>query len=155
MSELISPVTFFLVLGISAILIEVVLLHLTTFWLLFLGIASLLAALFVFIFPQWGWLGGTIVFGVSLVGTVFLLHRPLKRWQAAPSPMEGNDAIGQIAEVSNAISPQSPGKVSWSGTEWQAELVDGESAQVEPGDKVTIKQVAGITLFVAPVPTGE
>ena len=85
------------------------------------------------------------------MATVFLLHRPLKRWQAAPSPMEGNDAIGQVAGVSSAIAPQSPGKVSWSGTEWQAELVDGESVQLKAGDKVTIKYVSGITLFVAPL----
>lgn len=148
MSWLSEPVYFFLILGLAAILIEVVLLQLTTFWLLFIGIGALLASLVLFIVPDIGWVGGTAVFVVITVMTTLVLYRPLKKWQSAPAPIQGNDARGQKVSVIETVSAEKSGTVIWSGTDWRAELVPGETDSIEQGQQAEIVEMTGITLII-------
>ena len=76
-----------------------------------------------------------------------LLYPFLKRWQNKPSEIAGNDAIGQSAKVLEAITADQEGKVSWSGTDWPAQLANGEEA-LAVGDTAVIRQLAGIRLIV-------
>lgn len=148
MSWLAAPAYFFLIIGVVAILIEVVLLQLTTFWLLFVGIGALLASLVVWIFPEMGWVGAMIVFAVGTAVITLLLMRPLKRWQHGPSPMHGNDAIGQKVTAIDEISAGEPGNVMWSGADWSAELQVGVDRVVAPGEQAEIVDMRGITLVI-------
>lgn len=149
MSGLSDPVYFFLMLGIVAILIEVIVLQLATFWLLFIGIGALAASLLLYLMPGIGWGGSTMIFVIVTVVTTVLLYRPLRAWQTAPSPLEGNDALGQSVEVIEKVSADNPGKVIWSGTDWPAELKPGETKVLEVGEKAEIVEMTGITLIVA------
>lgn len=148
MSWLSQPVYFFLVLGLAAILIEVIVLQLTTFWLLFIGIGALVASLVLYMIPGIGWVGGWAIFVGSTVATTLVLYKPLRKWQKAPSPIQGNDARGQKVEVVETISAEKPGKVIWSGTDWEAKLVSGGSESIESGGEAEIVEMSGITLIV-------
>ena len=148
MSGLANPVFFFLVLGLAAVLIEVVLLQLTTFWLLFIGIGALLASFILYLFPSMGWGGGVTLFILLTVAVTALLYKPLRKFQKKPSSMPGNDALGQQVTVIEPISPDNAGKVIWSGADWDAKLIDGESKTLEIDDKAEIIEVSGITLLV-------
>lgn len=64
MSLLSEPVYFFLILGVAMILIEIAVLQLSTFWLLFIGIGALAASLLLYLAPGVGWVGGM---GISLL----------------------------------------------------------------------------------------
>lgn len=143
-----EPVYLFLIIGVVAILVEIVVLQLTTFWLLFIGIGALIASLVLFLFPGLGWLGGMIVFVVATVGITLALYKPLKRWQHGPSPMKGNDAQGQQVLVIETINPDDAGKVSWSGADWRAVLVDGADQPLKAGQEGEIVEMSGITLIV-------
>lgn len=149
MSLLSEPVYFFLILGVAMILIEIAVLQLSTFWLLFIGIGALAASLLLYLAPGVGWVGGMGIFVVTTVITTLLLYRPLRAWQNAPSPIQGNDAIGQSVAVVERITADSPGKVTWSGTEWPAELKQGEEKVLEIGDRAEIVELTGITLIVS------
>lgn len=148
MSWLSAPIYFFLVLGLVAILVEVILLQLTTFWLLFIGIGALLASFVLYLFPVLGWGGGVALFILFTVGITALLYKPLRNWQQRPSSMPGNDALGQKVTVLEPISPETSGKVFWSGTDWDAKLVAGESKVLEKDHQAEIVEVSGITLLV-------
>lgn len=148
MSWITEPVYFFLVLGLAAILIEIVLLQLTTFWLLFIGLGALVSALVMYLFPSMGWAGGAATFVVVTSLTTLVLYKPLRKWQKAPSPIQGNDALGQRVSVIEEISPDQPGKVEWSGADWDAELASGATESIEAGSEAEIVEMTGITLIV-------
>jgi len=76
-----------------------------------------------------------------------LLLKPLRRWQNTPGPIAGNDAIGQVVKVTEAIIPEGTGTVVWSGAEWPAQLAEGESP-LSDGDSARIKKLEGIRLIV-------
>ena len=148
MSWLNDPIYFFMLLGVVAILIEIIVLQLTTFWLLFIGIGALVASLLLYLIPGIGWVGGTAIFVTITVVVTLLLYRPLRAWQKAPSPIQGNDARGQSVEIIEEISAGNPGKVIWSGTDWAAELKPGENKVLEVGGRAEIVEMTGITLIV-------
>lgn len=148
MSWLNEPVYFFLLLGIVAILIEIIVLQLATFWLLFIGIGALVASLLLYLMPGIGWVGGAAIFVATTVVVTLLLYRPLRAWQTAPSPIQGDTARGQSVEIIEEISAETSGKVMWSGTEWTAELKPGENKVLEVGDRAEIVEMTGITLVV-------
>jgi membrane-bound serine protease (ClpP class) len=67
-------------------------------------------------------------------------------------PVRGGveELIGTSAEARSTIDPT--GKVWAQGTVWGARLANG-SAPVQPGDRVTIEAVDGLTLVVSARPT--
>ena len=148
MNWLMDPVNFFLLAGMALIAVELVIMQLTVFWLLFIGLGALIAALGLWLFPSLGWYGGMTLFAVSSAAVTAILHRPLRKWQNKPGPMPGNDAIGQIVEVIEEIEPGKSGKVSWSGAEWGAELTADTDASLAVGSRAQIVDMQGITLFV-------
>jgi membrane protein implicated in regulation of membrane protease activity len=56
--------------------------------------------------------------------------------------------LGQVATVSHELAPS--GTVELLGELWRAELVEGQSPPVEPGQRVQVVSVDGLTLKVRP-----
>ena len=142
-----SPFAFYLTVGVALLAAELLIFQLSVFWLLFIGIGALIAALTAWFIPEASWLLTTSVFVIASIIVSFLLYKPLKKWQDKPGVIAGNDAIGQSAEVLDAVSADKDGKVSWSGTDWRAELSAG-SEPLNEGDTAIIDSAEGIKLRV-------
>ncbi|OED38631.1 hypothetical protein AB833_19070 [Chromatiales bacterium (ex Bugula neritina AB1)] len=143
-----TPFWFFLIAAAVLLALEMVVFQFTTFWLFFVGLGALVAASFAFVTSGSGYLGPTAVFVVASVVITALLYLPIKRWQSRPSSMQDNDALGHRVRVTATISPTSPGTVFWSGSEWQAELVEGSSLIIEKEQWARVVRVEGIRLLV-------
>jgi len=65
--------------------------------------------------------------------------------------MSGNNAIGQQVTIKQPVGPATRGTVSWSGSDWQAELAQGESVTLSAGDAAKVVSVEGIRLLIKPV----
>ncbi len=141
-----SPAFMFLLIALGLVATELLIMQFSVFWFLFFGIGALVTSLVCWLLPELGWTAAWGLFFVSSLLTSFVLFRPLRRWQAQPSPLAGNDAIGQIGDVIEAIEAGGEGKVSWSGAEWPARAESGETFAV--GDKATIRALDGISLIV-------
>ena len=143
-----SPFIVFLTAGILLVVTELLVFQLSVFWIIFLGAGALVAAGFAYIAPEAGWMATTAVFVVATIVVAAGSYRPLKRWQNQPAAMPGHDAIGQQVEVLTPISIGEPGTVSWSGTDWRAELDVQSEGALQPGSQATIVKLDGITLTV-------
>jgi len=143
-----SPFWLFLVLGVGLLAVELVVFQFTTFWLFFVGVGALIAAAFA-------WLGGTgyiVTTGVFLVSSALVtavLFTPIKKWLKQPTGIAGNNAVGQKVSVKTPISPEQGGEVIWSGSDWQAELAEGQSETIQAGESAQVVSVQGIRLLVA------
>ena len=142
-----TPAFFYLLLAVGLISTELLIMQFSAFWFMFFGIGALLAAITGWLVPTLSFTAVSAIFlGASLL-VAALLYPLLKKWQSAPAPLAGNDAIGQVAVVTQTISAGKTGKVSWSGTDWPAQGVDG-SVGHEVGANVVIKKLEGIRLIV-------
>ena len=148
--QAIGPFLFFLMLGAALISAELLIFNLSVFWFLFVGIGAIIAALFAWLVPESGWLMSSIAFVVGSALASIVLYSPLRRWQQKPSIMPGNDALGQEVSVLEPITTSKSGKVSWSGTTWDAKLAEGSEA-LEPEEQAEIAEISGIILFVKKV----
>lgn len=141
----------FLVVGVGLLAIELLVFQFTTFWLFFVGLGALVAAAYAWLLQDAGYLSTTLVFVVASGVITALLFSPLRKWQSqSVAGMAGNNAVGQRVEVTRSISDGQPGLANWSGSEWQAELADGESGAIPAGDRARVVAVEGIRLLVKP-----
>ena len=138
---------FFLILGVTLIATELVVLQLTTFWTLFIGLAALITAAAAYYFPELSWTWATAIFVTTSLLQILLLLKPMRKWREGKSPMQGSDAYGQRVRVVEAIGRGQPGAVTWSGSRWNAELAEG-AEPVDAGADAVIVSVEGITLRV-------
>lgn len=120
----------------------------SSFWLFFIGIGALVAAGWAWVMPASSLPILLAVFVVASLAVTALLLKPLRRWQAQPTGLEDNNAIGQRVEVISAIGPNQPGKVFWSGSDWPADLVAGHEQSIAVGSHATVVEVKGIRLLV-------
>jgi membrane protein implicated in regulation of membrane protease activity len=146
-----TPALMFCLIGLALIAAELIIFQLSVFWFLFIGLGALLSAGTLYLMGSQDWTLALSLFVLFSAVVTTIGYRPLKRWQNAPAPLHGNDAIGQQVRVLSAIGPDAPGRVSWSGTDWQASLVPGLSVVIPAGANARIEQVSGIRLLVAPV----
>ncbi|MEM7357893.1 MAG: NfeD family protein [Pseudomonadota bacterium] len=142
-----SPALFYLVIAVVLIGTELLIMQLSVFWFLFIGLGALVASFAAWMFPDLGWVVSTGIFLVASIVISGGLYPWLKKWQSQPAPIAGNDAIGQTAEVIEAISKERPGKVMWSGADWSAYSSDEQGFSI--GDKVIIRELNGIRLTVS------
>jgi len=142
-----TPGILFLIIGVALISAELLIMQFSVFWFMFFGVGALLTAVVAWFFPEISWFASTALFLVTSLGVAAGILPLLKKWQDQPSPIAGNDAIGQRAKVIEAISNERLGKVTWSGTEWPAQISEGE-ANFAIGDTVTIQKLEGIRLIV-------
>ncbi len=143
----ISPALFYLLVGLGFVGVELLIMQFSVFWFLFFGVGAFVAALVSWIMPGLSFAAVTGVFLLASVLTTAALYPRLRKWQKHSNVMPGNDAIGQATKVVAPISAQADGKVVWSGTEWPAQLAQGESP-FETGDTARIRRLEGIRLIV-------
>jgi len=148
---ILNPFWLFLVLGVTLIATEVLVFQFTAFWLFFIGLGSLVAA-------GYAWLSGDVtytatlsVFLIASVAFTALFFAPIRRWQKKPSAMSGNNAVGQQVTIKKPVGPTTRGTVSWSGSDWPAELAPGESATLNIDEAATVVSVVGIRLQIKPI----
>ncbi len=142
-----TPAIFFLILGVALIGTELLIMQLSLFWFLFFGVGALFASIVAWALPEVGWYISSGVFLLSSLATAAVLYPMLKKWQNQPSPISGNDAIGQRVTVLEPITPEREGKVMWSGSDWPARLASGNEGLAE-GESAIIKRLEGIRLIV-------
>jgi len=92
---------------------------------------------------------GLIAAGV--LGFVYLVF--LRRWLRSKltvktQAMNVDALIGKTALVLQRIAPHAPGQVKLGDEIWRAELLLPEDAPREPGARVTVDSVEGVTLKV-------
>jgi len=148
MAWLTDPALFFLTLAVGLIAFEVAVMQFSIFWFFYVGLAAAVTSLLLWIMPGLNWIGAMGIFVVATVAVTLLLNKPLRKWQQQPGAIAGNDAVGQAVEVLQEISAEKPGKVSWSGSEWHAELSPGSGSAIKQGVRAQIADMHGITLVV-------
>lgn len=142
----ISPAAFYLGLAVILIGAELLIMQLSVFWFLFFGVGALIVAIVSWVVPL-SWFASTSLFLVASLLIALILYPMLRKWQNKPSPIAGNDAIGQQVSVIQTIDHKNNGKVQWSGSDWNAQLAEGEE-EILAGDTAIIVKLEGIRLFV-------
>lgn len=148
MGGTITPFWLFLILGVVLLVIELLVFQFSTFWLFFLGVGALVAAAFAWVVGGATLLTTTAVFVVVSAAITALLYMPMRRWQSAPGSISDNNAIGQKVLVKSRITSTEAGTVTWSGSDWQAELPEGSDSILEAGQTARVVEVEGIRLIV-------
>ncbi|MFN8771286.1 MAG: NfeD family protein [Neisseriaceae bacterium] len=122
-----SSFYFFLIFGTILIILEIVT---TTFYLLVIGIAFILASLFALAFDNW--LSITILAGIfSIIGTLMIKHYKHRR--------QGKmliEHVGQAVEVVEITKNNI--RVLYSGSYWNAHLKTFTNRKLHVGDKLII-----------------
>lgn len=143
-----NPFWLFLVLGVGLLVVELLVFQFTTFWLFFVGLGALAAALFAWLVADASYLATTMVFLLASAIVTAVFYRPLRNMQKQPSGIEDNNAIGHSVTVTKSISADQPGEVTWSGSNWQAELADNDDDTIVAGARAVVVAVEGIRLLV-------
>jgi membrane protein implicated in regulation of membrane protease activity len=143
-----TPAILYLLIAVGLIGTELLIMQLTVFWFLFFGLGAIITALLCWFMPELSWFWSTMVFLLSSIGVSAALFPIFRKMQSGPSPLSGNDAIGQTAKVSKDISSNEPGKVIWSGTEWPAQT-QNEQDSFAVGETVIIRELEGIRIIVS------
>lgn len=143
------PFYAFLVLGVLLLVLELVVFQFAVFWLFFVGIGALLAALCAWLFSSTGFALPLAVFVLGSAATALLFYRPLRRWRSQPSAMPDSDVIGQRVRIVQPLSPGVDGSVQWSGSEWPARLAPDQPASLPADSFARVAAVQGIRLIVA------
>jgi len=134
---------YWLILGIVLLFVEMAT---PGFVAMFFGMAALTVALITWIIPL-GPIVSWLLFAVLSIIYIVLLRTLLKNIflgdKDVPDRLE-DSFVGKYAEVSVEINPGKPGKVSFSGCDWEAE----SESQVAVGARVKIISKDNLTLCV-------
>lgn len=125
---------FWFVLGFLLVLSEFLIPGFTIF---FFGLGALLTSLILLIIPDLGNYPPVliIIFVVSSVTLFITLRNKFKNSLKGENFSEREDYIGSICEVTEMITPETPGRIKYQGTTWTA-ISETDSFNV--GEKVTI-----------------
>ncbi len=138
-----SNVTVWMIVGVLMLIIEVLS---TSFYSMFFGAGALITALFVYL----GLLDDTssqlLVFCFSSIVSVVLFRKKFKEL-FLKGQSSYSEFVGDQARVSEEIPAGGEGKVMYRGAEWMA--FSNEQGNLFPDEKVVIKKIEGIRLFVA------
>lgn len=94
--------------------------------------------------------GGLIALGIASGITFYFVSRKVLEAHRNESVRTGSEEmVGSTAEARTSIDPE--GRVWLGGTLWSARLADG-ATPVQPGDRVRVDAVDGLTLVVHPEP---
>ena len=142
--------------GFVLLAIELLVLGFATGFVLFLGLAALLTGglLWAGAIPSTG-VAGIITFGFSSLFISALLWKPFKALQnkkAIPEKDNSSDIIGHEFRLEQDISITLPGKVMYSGIQWQVILHKSTDVQTIPsGSLVSVASVDAGKFYVVPV----
>ena len=90
---------------------------------------------------------------LSFVTVYFVTRKVLEAHRDEPVRTGPEELVGSLAEARSALDPE--GQVWIEGALWRARLDDG-AGRVEPGDRVRVEAIEGLTLVVRPEsPAGQ
>jgi len=129
--------------GLSLIIADVLF---GTFFVLFLGFAALLVAVFAWTGlltnPLYQW----VLFAVFSSAGVILGRAKLQQWFGPGKEDKYNEHQGHFVEVVEAIEGNKQGKVKYRGTEWLAVSNTAESFSI--GETAQIAKLDGIVIYI-------
>ncbi len=142
---------FFYVLAGLSFLIELTLLGLSG-PLLFFAIASFITGVLISIGLISGWEIEIFALGLLTAVTMFLLWKPLKRFQNTGDGSDNSsDMIGRQVPVSKTVSV-SDGSIRYSGIDWSSRLDGGAGVEaIDEGELCMITAVDGNIMLVEPL----
>lgn len=135
---------FWLSLGIVLIAAEIVV---PGFVVFFFGVAALLVGGLCWFFPDISPTAQLAIFILASLFSLFFFRTFFRKTFRGYEDTEGdvNDEFtGRHATVTEAIAPNAPGKVTFNGTDWQAE----SDQELGVGTRVQITRRNNITLIV-------
>jgi membrane protein implicated in regulation of membrane protease activity len=135
---------YWFIAGLVLLILELVIPGL---FIIFFGIGALVTGICSIMFDL-SWEIETIIFVSTSILSLILLRKPLKNMIAkSDRSAEVEDIIGEEAEVIEAITPKTAGKIYFHGTQWKAE----SSLEISVGTRVRIIQKRSIVLIVEPI----
>ena len=148
-----NPASFWFAIGALALVIELVVLGMSTIVLFLAGLGSLITALLIYlgVVPD-DWLTGFAVMGVLSFILGGLLWKPLKQYQAAEPPRSGqsSDFVGYEFALSSILDRETHSTHQFSGVSWRVELAREEGDRsLASGDRVRVVALHPGILVVA------
>ena len=133
---------FWFALGALSLVIELVVLGMSTIVLFLVGVGSLLTALLIYlgIVPN-DWLASFAVMGVVSFLLGVALWKPLKQYQSATPPRSGqsSDFVGYEFTLESLLDRETHSSHQFSGVTWRVELAREEGDKsLAPGDRVCV-----------------
>jgi len=147
MIELIAAhqASFWGLLGLLLLAIEVLAFGMASGLLLFAGIGALLTGMLMVlgIVPDDRLALGVGLFGLCTLASVALLFKPLRRMQQQGQPTASDsDLVGLTFALGEALAADHPARHSFSGIEWRVELAEAAAGQqLEAGMRVRVVEV--------------
>ena len=141
---------FWMTLGLVLLVIEVLVMGLTTLVLIFAGLGALATGLLMMagLLPE-TWIAGLAGFGICSGVVSMLLWKPLRRLQSGSASQQkvSGDFTGLEFVLEQDVSRQKPGAYRYSGIDWRVEL-DGSCAldSLTEGQRVRVVE-AGVGVF--------
>lgn len=94
--------------------------------------------------------GGLVALGIASGVTFYIVSRKVLEAHRNDAVRTGaEELVGAVAEARTSIDPE--GRAWLGGTLWSARLADG-ATRAQPGDRVRVDAVDGLTLVVHPEP---
>ena len=138
--------TILIILGIFAIIVEIIIGAATGFELLILGVLFIIGG-------GVGMITGSMMVAVSVIvvltlGHILFARQMIKQTLHITTTKTNTDSIiGRVAKVVTPIDPDESGQVKIEGEIWRAEA----GKPIAKGKKVTIQSVSGVTVKVEEV----
>ncbi|QQS44402.1 NfeD family protein [Candidatus Roizmanbacteria bacterium] len=138
-----DPFTVLIILGIAAIIIEIIIGAATGFELLVLGVVFILGGIVGMLTDSMPFALTTVV--LLTLAYIFFARRLIQQsLHITTKKTNVESIIGKTARVVGDITPDEPGQVKIDGEVWRAEA----DSEFSKGDTVTIRSVSGVTVKV-------
>ena len=150
-----NQASFWFALGALALIVELLVLGMSTIILFMLGIGALATGTLMYmgVLGQ-GWLLGTAVTGIIAFAAGVLLWKPLKRYQEAEVPRSGesSDFLGMEFTLSSLLDAENTSTHQFSGVSWRVELArEDQDKSLAAGDMVRVVALHPGMLVVAAI----
>ena len=137
-----NQASFWFALGALALIVELLVLGMSTIILFMLGIGALATGTLMYMGVLGeGWLLGTAVTGIIAFAAGVLLWKPLKRYQEAEVPRSGesSDFLGMEFTLSSLLDVENTSTHQFSGVSWRVELArEDQEKSLAAGDRVRV-----------------
>ena len=137
-----NQASFWFALGALALIVELLVLGMSTIILFMLGIGALATGTLMYLgILGEGWLLGTAVTGIIAFAAGVLLWKPLKRYQEAEAPRSGesSDFLGMEFTLSSLLDVENASTHQFSGVSWRVELArEDQDKSLAAGDRVRV-----------------
>lgn len=140
---------FWIVAGFTLLIIELLLLGLSTGVVIFAGLGCLLTGLLMLagVLPE-TWLVGISGVGINTAIVTALLWKPFRKIQGDRAPTKDNssDFVGLEFVLETRITLTQPGKTRYSGVDWRVEIdPDAGTNEIDGGQYVVVTSLdAGV-----------